>query len=656
MTVRNKQDCNFIRPITISILIVATFLIGTKTTFAQDESELDELEAELESEENQKAEAGSTVTSKQVDTTSIADARSSQKTEMPMQVQDISFLSSTNGGTVQIKTSGSIKYTTRKNVEANQFIVEMENANLPERLRRPYILKEFDGVFGAVDAYQNPGGTVARIVIQLKQDNEPVVTQEGNTLLVMPGSVAKSVDKGDANSADAAAAQAKAIADAKKEEDILGARTLDEFLTNTSKFYGAPISIETKETDIRDVIGFIAQESGLNLVLSDDVTGKITVKLREIPWDQALVIIMRSKGLGYLRQGSVLRITRLETLQAEAKTAKDIVDAQKNLTPLKVRVIPVSYATVADLQNQLAPFLTTGRGKVVSDSRTSSLIVTDTAEVLEKVERLVRELDIPPAQVMIEGKIVEAGEDFSRTLGVNWSLSGVDTTLSQTGGYEGSPISIRPDLRIQPVDQTSLRGAPGSLGFTLGTLDYIGSLSARLSLAQADNLVRIISSPRIVTMNKTDAEISQAGESISIQRSSDSSDSDANVTAQAVRSSLELKLKVTPQITNEGSVILDVDVKRQFPGAEADQITKARPINTRSAKTKVLVPNGQTAVIGGIYQSDETESTTGVPGLKDIPVLGWLFKSKSTTKTKNELLIFLTPRILNAKDQGVATE
>lgn len=583
----------------------------------------------------------------------------------PNKVLAINYMASTNGGTIEIKTAAPAVYKMRPNPNANQYVLEIENAELAEALKRPYIMKDFDGAFGAINAYQNPNGRIARIVVQMK-DNlaEPVVTQEGSSLLIIPpGGGAKgataSVTKGDSASPTTAEADKYSASDAEsfdikkasESERILGARTLDDFLTGSSKFFGRPISIETNSADIRDVIKFIAEESGVNLVIADDVVGKVTVKLRQVPWDQALTIVMSSRGLGYVRQGNVLRITKLATLQAEATAAKSIVDSQNKLTPLKVKVMPVSYATVSDLATQIKPFLSEGRGQIVSDARTSSLVITDTAEVLMRVERLIKALDIPPAQVMIEGKIVEASENFTRQVGVNWSLTGAPFDVNDSGGLNGTPIRGKAGLGVTTLNPNQVAAQNGLFSLKIGTLDFLGSLNASLSLAQSDNMVKIISSPRIVTMNKEKASISQKGEVITIQSTTDTSGGRATT---ANRSPVELKLEVTPQITAEGSVVLEVSVLRQFAGADADPGgTRARPINTREAKTKVLVPNGQTAVIGGIYQSDESESETGIPGLKNIPIFGWLFKTRTQERLKTELLLFLTPRILNAKDQSV---
>lgn len=582
----------------------------------------------------------------------------SEENGPPMVVTNIDFLSNQSGGSIAIKTSAPAQFKTRYNDKTNQFVVELQNTSISSAMKRPYIMKDFETSFGAINAYQTPGSMVARVVIQMKGPGEPVAQQEGNTLLVLPGDSTSVGNMAQSNSGSGSSKKDDSWeptdgGQTGRSEGALSARTLDEFLTGSGRFYGKPLSIQTNDADIRDVIGFIAEESGVNLVIGDDVDGKVSLKLRQVPWDQALVIVMKAKGLGYVRQGSVIRITKLTTLQTEATIAKSIVDAQKTLSPLKVRVMPISYAVVADLEKQILPFLTEGRGKVISDGRTSSLIVTDTVEILEKVDRLVKELDIPPAQVMIEGKVVEATEAFNRTLGVNWGWTGAATQLSPNGGLNGSPLNLNLAGRSTSLAPDQVAAANGFLNLRIGAFDFFGDLSAQLSLAQAESLVRIISSPRIVAMNKQPAEISQEGEVITIRSTTVAGSS--NTQSEAQRTPVKLRLTVTPQVTNEGSVLLDVDVLRQFAGPQADADTKARPINSRAAKTKVLVPNGQTAVIGGIYQNDEQMFEGGIPGLKDIPIFGWLFKSKTESREKNELIIFLTPRILNAKDQAVTT-
>jgi type IV pilus assembly protein PilQ len=251
--------------------------------------------------------------------------------------------------------------------------------------------------------------------------------------------------------------------------------------------------------------------------------------------------------------------------------------------------------------------------------------------------------------VLIEGKIVEATETFSSFIGVNWGFTGIPTTISPGGGYGGQPIQVNPSLNSTMNDTVNSHKLFNA-GFRIGQLDYFGNLSAALALEEKDGLVKVIASPRISVMNKEKAEITQSGEQVSIQTTLNPVSNDR--TTMEKRTPMVLSLVVQPQITSDNSVIMDVEMKRQFPGTEVDETTHAAPVNTRTAKTKILVRNGQTSVIGGIYQDTESNSENGVPGLKDIPVLGWLFKSKTKLKDKNELLIFLTPRILQQQQMA----
>jgi type IV pilus assembly protein PilQ len=428
----------------------------------------------------------------------------------------------------------------------------------------------------------------------------------------------------------------------------LSARTLDEFLTGNQKFFGRKISLQVKDADVRDVVNFLAEDSGANVVMSDDVKGHISLKLRRVPWDQALVTVMRTKELGYVRQGNVLRISTLKELQGEAEAATKILAAQKAIVPAIVQVIPVNYASMDDLVKNLTPFLTKDTGKIVADNRTNTLIVTDKAEVVDRVEKLVKTLDVPPAQVSIESKIVEAVEEFESFMGISWGFSGADVPLSTTGGAQGAPINLNLGAQSASFSRDFTGAGPLSATLGIGTLDMFGDLTATLMLAERDALAKVISAPRISSMNREKSTIQQKGENVSVITTK--SEQTGAVTKTEKRTPFSLELSVTPQITADGSVIMDLDVKREFLGAVVDAETGAAPVNTRSAKTKVLVHNGQTAVIGGIYTSDELASTNGVPGLMNIPILGWLFKNKSTKRSKNELLIFLTPRIIAQQD------
>lgn len=548
------------------------------------------------------------------------------------QITNIRYLANQAGGTVVVEANGPLSYHAHS--ENGNYVIDIDNAQLPGKLSHAYPMRDYSSSFANLQATQTTPDQ-ARIVVQMKAGaaGEPIVQMEGNSLLVVPASVpTHAIADNSAGKMDGAPAASP-----------LAAHTLDEFLTGNQRFFGKPISVQTKDADVRDVVNFIAEESGANIVMSDDVKGKVSVKVRKVPWDQVLVSIMRTKQLGYVRQGNVIRISSMKELQDESDQALKMIETQRNMAPVKVKVIPVNYANVDELAKQIPAFLSK-EGKAVVDARSNTILVTDRENILEKVEHIIRSLDVQPNQVLIEGKIVEATETFSSFIGVNWGFSGSPTTISQGGGYQGSPITFQPSLGSNPMDLTNGGARLFTSGVQIGALDFFGSLNAALALEEKEGLVKVISSPRVAVMNKEKAEISQAGEQVSIATTVNAVSNDK--TKQEKRTPMTLNLTVQPQITADNSVIMDVELKRQFAGAEVDTDTHARPVNTRTAKTKILVRNGQTSVIGGIYQDQETDADNGVPVLKDIPVLGWLFKSKARDKDKNELLIFLTPRIL----------
>lgn len=556
------------------------------------------------------------------------------------EITDIRYLANQAGGTVVIDANGPLAYESRFNPQSGQFVIEVNNALLPEKLKRPYIMKDFSGSFGGINAYQSSGVGQVRIVVQLKPgfNEEPALQLEGNSLVVVPPTLS-------ASSIQASSGGAAHSPSPSKVSGPLGARNLEEFLISNQKFYGKPISVQFKDADIKDVINFISEHSGANIVMSDRIDGRISVKLRQVPWDQALVSVMRARSLGYVRQGNVIRVATVKELKEESASAIELLRAQNENAPVKAKVIPVNYANVETLQTQVKEFLSKD-GRVVVDARSNSILITDRVDVLSKVEQIIGALDVQPNQVLIEGKIVEAAENFSSTVGVKWSATGSPLTLSQAGGPNGVPVELTPRLIFGSTGTTV---QPNRIGVNFGAIDFLGNLDATLSLAEKDRTAKVISSPRVMVMNREKAEISQVGEVISIVTIE--SGGAGNLSTTENRVPVNLKLEVTPQITSDGSVIMDMSVIRQFAGAIESEQTKSRPINTRSAKTKVLVKNGETAVIGGIYQVDEGMLEEGVPLLKDIPVLGWLFKSRSREKVKNELLIFLTPKILAASDQ-----
>ncbi len=566
-----------------------------------------------------------------------------------VELTDIRYVSRAGGGTVVIETTGVAVFRTREIPSQNQVVIDIANSRLPDRLRRPYITREFGQAVASVHAYQSPGASTSRVVISFKSPMRAAVTQSGRRLLVLATRPAKlnpqaadgmaAIDSDDLDDAS----ELNQIAVSASAGGAGDSRIFPETQMGTegvTAFYGKPISLEVSKTPVRDVISLIAEQSGANIVLSSEVSGDMTLKLRQIPWDQALMVVMKSNNLGYVRQGSILRIAPLADLQKEAEGVRKMLEAQKDAEPLKVKMISVSYASVEDLATRLKPFLTK-RGQVQPDIRTSTLVLTDTAEVLERAQTLVKALDTPPLQVLIEGKVVEATEGFSRDFGVKWGLKGKEVAFGNLA-IQKNNLAITPGLKAGALNYD----------FRFGTLDVFGDLDASLSLAEQENQIRIVSSPRVVTMNNKEATISQTTNIFFAAPAQTA----ANGTQQAVtyqQQSVPLTLRVKPQVTNDGDVIMDVSLTRSFAGVRSGN--SPPDVNQRSANTNVMVRNGQTAVIGGVYQSDISEGDTGVPWLRNVPVLGWLFKSRSYTSTKNELLLFLTPRIINPEKSGAQT-
>ena len=553
-------------------------------------------------------------------------------------VENIQYFADKMGGTVVVSTNGDAIYSSRFDPSTRQLILELDNALLPSSLKRPYIMKDFSGAsFSALNAYQGAGSSVARIVIQVKSDAEPSVHKEGKSIIIKQGSYGiadnSPVDNNSyyESSNNAQESYTEASVSEGSGGQVLAARTMEEFLMTNQKFYGRPISVEFRDAEIKEVIDFLADESQTNIVLSGDVKGTISVKLKQVPWDQALVIVMRSQELGYIRQGNVIRIAKTTNLQAEQDKALEIIEKKLKSAPLQVQMIPVNYSDVDGLSGQIEPFLTEGRGKIVADKRTSALIVTDTQENIQKLLQIVQELDVPPAQVLIEGKIVETTENYGREFGVNWNVTGDQIAIGDG--------NLTPSLRVNPG---AVQGT-GILNLQLGVFDFIGSLAARIALAESTNKVRVLSSPRITALNKESAKIEQSTQIPYLTTTLND-----GVTEQQVQfQDFSVSMDVTPQITADESIIMEISVDRSYPtGTTA---TGASASQESSAQTKVIVKNGQTAVLGGIYQGLEEHNVSAVPGVSKIPILGWMFKNKIKRNQKTEMLIFLTPRIMDQK-------
>lgn len=567
-------------------------------------------------------------------------------------LQNIKYKQAGSVEVVSIEAGDKIDYVSRFNRKNNQLIIEIKNAVLSEKLKRPYFMKDFSGgSVVAVNSYQDSPSSTANIVLQLRNGVEqaPQIINIGSTLEIRYALSAEQLAKKENSKRDklddsfnndqSSTGNLGNTASSKKNKQ----GTLVDFFLGGGSYYGHPISLQFENVPVRKVIAYIASEVGANILVDDKVAGKISLKLRNIPWDQALALVLKSKGLGYIQEkGGVLRISSLGNLKKEEEALVAIIKSKERLTPLSVKVLPISFAKATQLATQLKVFLTPKRGAISSDERSNTLIITDTPEVLQKISVLVKNLDRAPSQVSIEAKFIEASQSFSKNLGVNWGFTGGKIDINGLQGVNG-PVSVGLGAgRIAPVPAEGLRGLTGTIALTLGSFKFLGDLSSILAIAEQDQMVKVISTPTVVVLDKQKASITNKGENLSIART----ETDGTITESITRTPITLQLDVSPQIAADGNILLDVNILREFAGGSISTGNTAKPINSRSVKSKVLIKNGDTLVIGGIFQKDTSKGNSGVPFLSKLPFLGWLFKYQSEEESKNELMVFLTPKIL----------
>lgn len=403
--------------------------------------------------------------------------------------------------------------------------------------------------------------------------------------------------------------------------------------TGPRVFNGEPISLNLKDADIKDVLRTFAEITGLNIAIDPGVTGSVTVDFVDVPWDQALDLILRQNGLTYVLEGSVMRIGLLERIRAEAKATTEIAEAERLNVPLTTLSFKLSYARAEEVRVILER-IASPRARIIQDTRTNQLIISEIPEYLRTMQNLISTVDIPTRQVMIEARIVESARTFAKQWGVEWGFDGTLDPATGTGtglvfpnriGYTGGAFNF----------------ASGREIFSVSLSDVLGTFNLDLALAAAEDegYVKVISAPRVTTQDNQAASI-QSGFQIPYQTR-------VNFTTTVQYLDATLSLQVTPQITESGTVIMEIQVQKNEPFTGlAIEGAAGTPLTTRTARTRLMVRDGGTAVIAGIYVTREDAGQAGVPVLKDIPVVGALFRTHSVTTSHDELLIFITPRIV----------
>lgn len=565
-------------------------------------------------------------------------------------IQNIRYVAGTDQIIVDCTETAS--YQVSKDGKNNQLIIEVLQSQLGYNLQHPYVLKDFNTNFGLIKADQKTEDTV-RIIIQMKtkSDKFPKVAlaEEGNQIIIGYGDLnLNSLNDDGATGFNEDSSQ---LFD---NNQILPAKTLEDLYFGKIKFSGKKISFHVIDAPIKQVLRFISEESGLNLVIGENVRGTVTLKLENVPWDQALYTIFKVKSLGYTRSGNIVSILPLEEIKKTSENLKKIAEEQRSLAPLTTKNISLNYGKASDLKKSIEEYLNqingasggtnaSTNGKIISHEESNSLIVTTTAENMKKIEKIVQYLDKAPKQVMVEARIVEASENLNRNFGLTWNLSNSLPIILNTGS--GVTFGQRVKNLLQGVNgsYSADRSDSNILNLQLNGLPLIGDIGAVLNVAETEGYAKLVSAPKIVTVSGKKASITR-NSPILIAKSSTTT-AEGATTESNEQSDVKVELSVTPTVTATGGIFLNVSVNRSDPGGLGGSFK-----TTRSAQTEVLVPNGHTIVIGGIYEEDSTSVDNGIPFLKNIPFLSFLSSNSAKNTSKTELLVFITPKILNLNE------
>ncbi len=576
-----------------------------------------------------------------------------EKVEKPAWVNRIDFVQLGGGKSrIIVATTRSVGYETERPSD-KRLLLKLFNTRIPEFQKRPVITTRFKSAVDRIIPLQTPRmGDTAIVAIDLRQAVPYRVDQQENVLAIdfEPSSVPPRPLP------DVEAPKWQQVIEATEAAITREAAVPPEkpVLTETGKVYKEQkITLDFQDADIHHVFRILHDISGKNFVIEDDVRGKVTLKLDNVPWDQVLDLVLKINKLGTVIEGNVIRIATLKTLAAEQKALEAKVKAEdraskarKEREPLVTEYIPINYSEASSILKQLEG-IKTDRGKVGLDERTNMIIMTDVKAAIQHAREVVKKLDVVTPQVMIEARIIEANTDFSREFGIQWGGKyGIQPGDTQYGigpqrGYDtlGGTYGFTGAVGDNWVVNLPAAGPTSGIGFNFARLAGLTplTLQANLQAMEAEGKLKIISSPKILTLDNKQAYIEQ-GLEIPYQVLEEGSYS--LKWAKAV-----LKLEVTPHITMDGRVNMKIVAKKDAPDWSIT-VQGAPGISKKEAGTELLVNDGDTIVIGGIITREESFSKKGVPGLSKIPVLGWLFKSQSKKLEKKELLIFVTPTIV----------
>lgn len=588
-------------------------------------------------------------------------------------ITEVRFDDAADRTRVRVRFEGTPDYTLKREGERTR-ILEFADALIEPALERSLDTSEFGSAVQLVSSFQAPPpGDRVRVVVTLSSPVDDEIALDGDALV---WSFARPSARPLAATPPPPAWQAPAppAREVRYEQPRAAVFTgpgqtisLDSSTrpkpARRKRYSGRKINIDIKDGDLHNILRLLAKEGNVNIVTSDEVEGTVTMHLKLVPWDQALDIILRTKGLDMVREGDIIRVAPAKTIADERANELKKLEIKEKLKPLEVKLITVNHAKAADLLPRVKSLLS-DRGTVEHDARTNTVIIKDVDDHLAAAEDLIRRLDTQTPQVLIEARIIEVNDTDDLELGIQWGLDAVFSaaTGNPTGLRFPSSVGIagggddpqtntegnssNPNYVVNLPAAAGL-GSGGALGVTLGSVDSTFNLNLRLSALENRGSVKVISSPKIATLDNRQAEIKQ-GTSIPISQVSAAG-------VQTVFFDASLRLLVTPHVTQDGSIYLELETENNTPDFQNVGARGDPTILKKTAKTELLIRDGDTTVIGGIYTSQTGYGMSEVPYLARIPILGALFRNYRESDSRTELLIFITPRIINRAASTVQT-
>lgn len=629
----------------------------------------------------------------------IGAGQASGQSAKPASVKELGFTYAAGKSKLEIAFDGEVTFEKNISEADKQVVIDFKNAKIDKKWARRIDASQHKSNISLISPYQS--GDVVRVVLQLKENGGVEVTQEGNKVVaeidnMQAGGPADAPASPEAVAADASAPAgdapapadtAQTDANAASESSTISAvgsdsapASLENFLEaqRSKNYVGKKIYLQMKDADLGDLFRIIGEASEFNIILTDAVKGKVTVNLMDVPWDQALDLILHNNKLAAERHGNVLRVTTLESLTQEKAVQLAAEKLSEASEPLVVKVFPISYANTTNLKTILEDFLSVEsqpatitlpngqvvqtqqqstdrrrRGTIQIEDRTNALIVRDTASNIEKIKKVIKELDTQTPQILVEAKFVEVSENKSnqiqgRIFATTREFTNGTFSFNNAKNNIGAAFGGTSYTTLDNGFSITPKAGGASFGFMpkAALLPGLGEIGAFLSILESESSAKVIASPRIVTQNKQAATISQ-GQTIQLATAAG-----ANAAGGFQTISATLTLSVTPQVTNEGSILMNVNFSQNTPAASSVS-GAALTTNTKTVTTNVLVDSGATLVIGGVYTSTQNDSAEGIPILRELPLIGPLFGSKGKVNSKGELFIFITPRVLNDKESGI---